>query len=237
MPCDVHVPDKNIRHPEGMTLLHDPKRMTRFRLSVGTHTYGNRPMTSVEVALAMRELMDETSETLEGMARRLQVHVDTCRMFLSILDLPKDWWGILYFGQTGSSGSLPFSIAHKLGPKFKSGKLTRDDLDMLKGATLDPKKPARRDDITNILSYQSKNPDKTMEECIRAIMNLTPDKISSYVVITDIDPKFLESAFSKPAEEIVLKTLGKYFAVIIKVCPQGFLGHETPRPVWILTAS
>ncbi len=194
-----------------MTMLHNPKRMARLRLSIGTRTYDDRPMTPAEVALGIQEFADETGETLESIAKRLQVHTDTCRMFLSILDLPKDWWGIWHFGQTKSSGHLPFSMAHKLGPKFKSGKLTKGDLDLLKGAALDPKKPARRDDITNILSYYSKNPQKTLSECITDIMNLTPEKISSYVIITDIDQKFLKSIAVESARATILKMLGKYF--------------------------
>ena len=184
--------------------------MARLKLSIGTRTHNNRPMTPVEVALAIREFADETGSTMDNIAKRLGVHTDTCRMFLAILDLPKDWWGIWHFGSADSSGLLPFSMASKLSSRFKNNKLTKDDLDLLKGAALNPKKPARRDDITNILSYHSKNPNATMKSSIKDIMNLIPEKISSYVIITDIDLKFLKPD-AESARKYILKTLEKYF--------------------------
>ena len=193
-----------------MTMLHDPERLARLKLSVGTLTHDNRPMTPVEVAFAIREFVDETGEGLPNIAKRLGVTVDTCKMFLAILDLPKDWHGIWHFGRSDSSRSLPFSMAGKIAPKFKNGNLTKNDLDMLKGAALDPEKPARRDDITNILAYHSKNPEKTLQDCIKTIMNLTPEKISSYVVITDINPKFLKPD-DQHTRNSVLDMLKKYF--------------------------
>jgi len=172
-------------------MLDNPKLMARLKLSIGTGTRGDRPMTPAEVALAIRNVSDETGDSIDKVARRLQVHPDTCRMFLSILDLPKDWRGMWHFGRADSSGRLPFSIAGKLGSRFKNSRLTKDDLDLLKGAALDPARPARRDDITNILSYHLKNPEKTLGQCIRDIMKMTPQKISSHVIITDIDPDML----------------------------------------------
>lgn len=173
-----------------MTMLHDPERLARLKLSIGTRMR-QRPMTPAEVAVAIEEFAAETGEPIEKVARRLGVRADTCRMFLAILDLPKDWWGLWHFGQADSSGRLPFSMAGKLGNRFKNGKLAKDDLDMLKGAALDSKRPMRRDDLTNILAYKAKNPEKTLERCITDVMNLTPERITSYVVITDIDPGFL----------------------------------------------
>ena len=161
--------------------------MARLKLSVGTHTRGERPMMPAEAALALKEFTEETHETVEGVARRLGVHPDTCRLFLSILDLPSDWREIWHFGKADGTGRLPFSMAGRLASGFRNGTLSKDDLDLLKGAVLDPDNPARREDITNILSCRYKNPDKPLEECIREIMNLTPRRIQSYVIITDID--------------------------------------------------
>ena len=193
-----------------MTMLHNPKRMARLKLSVGTRTYNNRPMTPVEVALAIKEFADETGSTMNNIAKRLGVNTSTCRMFLAILDLPKDWWGVWHFGSADSSGLLPFSMASKLSSRFKNNELTKDDLDLLKGAAMDPKKPARRDDITNILSYHSKNPNTTLKSAIKDIMNLTPEKVSSHVIITDIASKFLKPD-AESARKSILKTLEKYF--------------------------
>lgn len=145
-------------------------------------------MTPTEVAVAMREFAAETGETVDGIARRLRVHPDTCRMFFAILDLPPDWRGIWHFGQADSSGRLPFSMAGMMSARFVDGTLSKNDLDLLKGAALDPDRPARRDDIANILSCRFKNPDKPISKCIKEIMGLTPRRISSYVIITDIDP-------------------------------------------------
>ena len=162
--------------------------MARLKLSVGAGARRPRPMTPIEVATAMREFAAETGETTEGIAKRLRVHPVTCRRFLAILDLPPDWRGIWRFGRADSSGRLPFSMGAMMGPRFADGTLSKDDLDLLKRAALDPGKPARSDDIANILSCRLKNPDKPISECIREIMMLTPRRVSSYVIITDIDP-------------------------------------------------
>lgn len=86
-----------------MTMLHDPKRLGRPKISIGARTR-RRPMTPAE---AIKEFADETGEPIDRIARRLGVRTDTCRTFLSILDLAEDW----HFGQADSSGCPPFSMA------------------------------------------------------------------------------------------------------------------------------
>lgn len=187
-------------------------------MSIGTRYHGERPMTPAEVAIAIRELQEATKEPLEKTARRLNVHKDTCSMFLAILDLPEDWHNIWKFGQADESGRLPFSMASKLAPKFKKNQISKNDLDLLKGAALDPKTPARRDDISNILSCLSKNPGRTLEECMKEIMNLIPERIPGYVFITDINPEFVSKLKSrsvkigKPVKDVVLDIFSHYFS-------------------------
>lgn len=171
--------------------LGNPDRMARLLLSTGSRARGmERPMRPVEVALAIRDLCEETGEPPGGAARRLNIHEDTCRMFLSILDMPEDWWGVWGFGGGGTDGAggiLPVSLARSIGSRFKAGTLTLDDMNLLKGAILDPEQPARRDDVTAMLSCHRINPGKPMEECITEIMNLRPVRITSYVVTAGVD--------------------------------------------------
>jgi len=191
--------------------------MAELKMSIGTKSHGDRPLTPVEVARAIQDLQKETKEPLEKIADRLGVHKDTCNMFLSILDLPNDWHDIWRFGQADESGRLPFSMASRLAPKFKKNLLSKNDLDLLKGAALDPKMPARRDDVSNILTCISKNPEKTLEKCFEEIMNLIPERIPAFVFITDIKPEFVAELKSrsekigKPVKEIILEIFSHYF--------------------------
>ena len=174
-----------------MAMLDNPRRMAELTFSVGSGTRGDRVMTPAEAALAIRDLMRETGETVSGMARRLHVHEDTCRAILSILDLPREWRGMWRYGRADGSGRLPFSMAAKLGPAYRTGRITKEELDMLKEAALDRDRPARCEDISGILSYHHRNPGKAMSECIAAIMSLAPDRAPQYVIITDISGALL----------------------------------------------
>ena len=183
-------------------------------MSIGVRTHGERPMTPYKVALSIQELINETGDDLKKIGNRLKVTPDTCKMFLAILDMPPDWWDILRFGTADGSGRLPFSMASKVAPKFKKGEIIEDDLDLLKGAAVHPTTPALRDDINNIISCYSTNPDKSIQDCIKEIMNLVPDKISSFIIITDIDPKFVEKIKKTDdtnVNQLLIKILSKYF--------------------------
>jgi hypothetical protein len=193
--------------------------MAELKMSIGTKTHGDRPLTPVEVAIGIQELQKETGETLENIARRLAVDKSTCNMFLAILDLPKDWHDIWRFGKADESGRLPFSMASKIAPKFKKNLLSKNDLDLLKGAAMDPKIPARRDDIHNIITCISKNPGKTVAKCIEEIMNLVPERIPGFVFITDINPEFVidlktrSNETQKSVKEIIKEIFSRYFPV------------------------
>lgn len=191
--------------------------MAELKMSIGTKTHGERPLTPVEVAFGIRDLQEETGEKLEKIAERLKVHQDTCKMFLAILDLPEDWYDIWRFGKADESGRLPFSMASKIAPKLKNKTLSKSDLDILKGAALDTKSPARRDDISNILSCIMKNPESNVEKCCTEIMNLKPEKIPGFVFITDINPEFVielnerSLKIGKSVKEILLDIFSSYF--------------------------
>ena len=150
--------------------------------------------------------------------KRLHVTIDTCNLFLSFLDLPRELVGIFHFGPADGSGRMPFSLAKWIAPNLKGNKLTKDHVDLLKGAMLDPDKPARRDDIIAIITCMTKNPEKSGKQCIQEIMNMTPEIIRGYLVITDIDPEIVleirkESKKSGMQEHnILLSKLSKHFS-------------------------
>ena len=59
-----------------MAMLHNPKHITRLKLSIETKTYDGKPMTPIEVAFAIKEFTDEADSTIKDIVRRLKVHAD-----------------------------------------------------------------------------------------------------------------------------------------------------------------
>ena len=113
---------------------------------------------------------------------------------------------------------MPFSLAKWIAPNLKDNKLTKDQVDLLKGAMLDPDKPATRDDIIAVIFCMTKNPEKSGKQCIQEIMNLTPEIVRGYLVITDIDPEIVSDIRKEgeksgmPEQDVILSKLSKYFS-------------------------
>lgn len=202
-----------------MSILKDHKRLARLSESIGVGTHGERPMTPIEVAYAIEDLKNATGDSIKDIARnRLHVDPSTCRLFLSLLDLPPEWSGMFHYGSADSSGRIPLSLACRIAPKFKNNKLTKRQVDLLKSAMLDSNESAKRDDIIAVITCIANHPEKSTEQCIRDIMNLTPKIIRGYVVITDIDSDFVSKIRKEctnsdmTEQEILLLKLSKHFS-------------------------
>ena len=202
-----------------MSILDDPQRLAKLRYSIGTHTHGKRPMTPIEVAVAIKDLEEASGDSLKNIAnKRLHVTVDTCNLFLPFLDLPPELVGMFHFGSADGSGRMPFSLVRWIAPNLKNNKLTTDQVDLLKGAMLDPDKSATRDDIIAIIRCMTENPEKSGKQCIREIMNMTPVIVRGYLIITDIDPEIvLETRkegekYGKREHDVLLLKISKYFS-------------------------
>lgn len=194
-------------------------RLAKLNESIGVGTHGERPMTPIEVAYAIEDLKKATGDSIKDIARnRLHVDPSTCRLFLSLLDLPPEWHGMFHYGSADNSGRMPLSLACRIAPKFKNNKLTRHQVDLLKGAMLDSNESAKRDDIIAVITCIANHQEKSTEQCIQDIMNLTPKIIRGYVVITDIGSDFVSKIRKEctnsgmPEHEILLSKLSKYFS-------------------------
>lgn len=201
-----------------MSILNDPERLAKLKGSIGVRTHGERPMTPIEVAHAIEDLKKATGDSLKDIAKnRLHVNPSTCRMFLSLLDIP-ELSGMFHYGPADNSGRIPLTLAYRIAPKFKNNKLTKHQIDLLKDAMLNSNEPARRDDIIAVLACMKNHPEKSIEECIREIMNVTPKIIHGYVVITDISSSFVSTIRKKCInssmleQEILLSKLSKHFS-------------------------
>ena len=202
-----------------MSILNDPQRLAKLRYSIGTHTHGERPLTPIQVAYAINDLKEASGDSLGNIAKkRLHVNLTTCELFLSFLDLPQEMVGMFHYGQADGSGRMPFSLAKWIAPNLKDNKLTKDKVDLLKGAMLDSDKPATRDDIIAVITCMKKHPEKSGKQCIQEIMNMTPEIVRGYLVITDIDPNIVsdirkECKISSLSEhDTLLSKLSKHFS-------------------------
>lgn len=202
-----------------LSILNDPKRLAKLRYSIGTHEKGVRPLTPIQVAYALNDLKKDSGDSLVNIAKkRLHVDPSTCGLFLPLLDLPLELVGMFHYGKVDGSGRMPFSLGRWIAPRLKNNKLTKDHVDLLKGAMLDPDKTATRDDIIAVITCMTKNPDKSGKQCIQEIMNMTPEIIHGYLVITDIDKDIVleirnqSKKLDVPESEVLLSKLSKHFS-------------------------
>ena len=176
-------------------------------------------MTPIQVAHAIKDLKEASGDSLGHIAKkRLHVTLDTCNLFLSFLDLPRELVGMFHFGSVDGSGRMPFSLAKWIARNLKDNKLTKDNVDLFKGAMLDPDKPATRDDIIAVINCMTKNPEKSGNQCIQEIMNITPEIVRGYLVIADIDPEIVLEIRKEgeksgiPEHDVLLSKLSKHFS-------------------------
>lgn len=209
-----------------LRVLDNPSLLAQLIMSVGTGS-SNRPMNPYDAARAIKELIEDiknvhkaktdkylsNSKAVEDAARRLGITTSTCQEFLHVLKMPPSWRGVLAFRGNRRDGRLPFTIARKLAPRYKSGKLSEDDLNLLMSVAVNQN--ATRDDIEDIVIYKDKNKSLQLTECVKHIMNLTPIIIKGFVTITDVNPALLRKVKSvqditgaKAVQTLLIKQLG-----------------------------
>jgi len=207
-----------------LEVLDNPLLLARLMSSVGTGE-SERPMIPYDAARAIKNLIDDikkihvagnnvqisNNKAIIDAAKRLGIAQPTCQEFLQILKMPHSWRGVLAFNGDRSSGRLPFTIVRKLAPRYESGKLSEDDLNLLMSVAVNQN--ATRDEIENIVVYKDKNETLPLSECVKHIMNLTPIVIRGFVTIADVDPALLKKAsevFGMSGDKTVQALLTKH---------------------------
>lgn len=181
-----------------MSLIQDGRRLALLKRSVGRDHTEPRPLYPIQVAEYIEEMKSELEDpTGEKTAKRLGISTSLMSDFTCMISLPEKLHYVFGWGPY-RGGSIPWSAFRRAGLFLKNGTITQDDLEMLVNGVLQEQIPTYT--VEDMLYLKKKNPDKTMVECCREILNVIPVKITYVVFISDLDPD-VEKALRKAAAD------------------------------------
>lgn len=200
-----------------MSLIQDGHRLALLKRSVGRDHAEPRPLSPIQVAEYMEEMKSELGDPSgEKTATRLGISSSMVSDFTHMANLPPKFHYVFGWGAY-KGGSIPWSMFRRAGPFLKNGTITQDDLWTVISGVLQEQIPTSS--VEEIFYLKKKNPDKTIGECCREILNLVPVKIKYVVFITNLDPGvkagIQKAASGKDvspddlAESVLSKHLGK----------------------------
>lgn len=200
-----------------MSLIQDGRRLALLKRSVGKDHAEPRPLHPIQVAEYIEEMKAELGDsTGKQTAKRLGISTSLVSDFTYMVSLPEKLHHVFGWGPY-KGGSIPWSAFRRAGLFLKNGTITQDDLWVLVNGVRQEKIPTSA--VEDMLYLKKKNPDKTMAECCREILNVIPVKITHVVFISDLDPgvkEALQKAASGKAvspddlaESVLSKRLGE----------------------------
>lgn len=200
-----------------MSLIRDGRKLALLKRSIGRDHAEPRPLSPIQVAEYMEEMKSELDDPSgKKTAARLGTSSSLVSDFTHMVNLPPKFHYVFGWGAY-KGGSIPWSVFRRAGPFLKNGTITQDDLWTVISGVLQERIPTSS--VEEILYLKKKNPEKTIDECCREILNLVPAKIKYVVFITNLDPSvkagIQKTASDKDvspndlAESVLSKHLGK----------------------------
>lgn len=173
-----------------MMILEDPKRLARLLASINV-SHADRPLGPIEAAEAIRDMLSDLGGDMQELRNRLPLSNDMIMAFQRVLRLPQQIHNMVAWGKSkndmSKNGEISFSVAHFLA-------LLEDDEEILKlvSTTLDMSRPVTKDEIKSIVRLRRRSPDKTIDDCMREVINVTrPIIIHDFLFISGIDPSLV----------------------------------------------
>jgi hypothetical protein len=198
-----------------MSILTDGLRLARLTRSVGTKHAHPRPLPPIEVAQCMAEMIECLNDrSNEKTAKRLGISKSMINDFLSLTKLPSKYADLWGFG-SDKDGKIPFSMFRRAGNFYENNIISEDEFGILVGGVLNDQ--IDTSSIEKILYLKKKNPEKSIQNCCKEILNLIPEKIESIIFITDLDSDVIDklrdnaNKNSKSLDDVIYFVLSKYF--------------------------
>jgi hypothetical protein len=172
-----------------MTLLQNPKRLAKLLASVNV-SHSDRPLGPLDVAEEISQMSSELNDDKKELENRLPIKSDMIKAFLRLLQLPPEIQDIVIWGQSNKeTGEISFTSAQEL-VKLKNS----DDILKLVGAIHSVPRPVSKNEIIGIVSLKNKNEQKTIDDCIEEVLNVTrPMVIQHFLFISGIQPSIVQS--------------------------------------------
>ena len=199
-----------------MSLLHDGLKLARLKLSIGRNHTADRPLTPIEVAKYIDEMINALDDPAgKKVAGRLGVSTSLIREFHNLLKSPPKFYDLWGWG-TSKGGRIAWSQGREACDFFGKNIISEDELGSLIHGVVEEEIEAG--DMREIVRLRKKNPDKSFAECYTEISNLIPKTIESIIFITDLDPSVIKNIDKQAAiksvtsdyiaESIIVKYLG-----------------------------
>ena len=188
-------------------------RLARLLTSINV-AYSDRPLRPIEVCDEIWNMLYDLDGDKDELVKRLPLKTDMINAFLRLRRLPAQIQDLVVWGDSKKeSGEISFSVAHQLV------KLKEED-DILKLASAihhQDKRPITKEELKSIISAKKHNQDKSIDECIKQVTNITrPIIIEHFLFISGISPEIVNklknnSKTGRSIEKLALDIISKKF--------------------------
>ena len=199
-----------------MLLLNNPQRLAKLLASLNVQG-SNRPLSPVEVANEIKALQEDLGGDFKETIKRLPVSAEIAKQFMQIMALPSKIQDVIVWGESSKKdGSIGFSVAAKMA------KLSNhNDILKLAGTILDMPRPVTKEELKGLLSLKKRNPDKSIDECISEVLNVTREfTVQHFLFISKINSSIASALIPSESGR---DAHGEALAILKGSFPQGTL--------------
>ena len=201
-----------------MPILQNPKRLAKLLASINV-SHSNRPLSPIQVAEEIRDLLSELNGNKNELQKRLPISQSIIDGFLRLLNMPKEIQDIIVWGESKkNTGEISFSAASYIC-KLKHN----DDVLKLVGAMHALDRPITKEEIKCIISLKKHNSEKPIENCTSEVIGVTrPVVIQHFIFISGIAPSIVQKLKTESQKNNTkLDNFG--FNILSKPFPSGAL--------------
>ena len=213
-----------------MGIFTDPERLANILASIKvSDRTAKRPLKPVKLARELQEACKELDGDWEKTATRFGIKKDMWNGFQGLLAISPNIENGIGWGESDPETlTIGFSAAHYMVQKFPD----HEDQEKLMAATWESEKPLRKQDMKDIKSYMTSNPEKTIEEAFEDVVQFHLQKLREVVVtiyFAGLDESIYENLKNESEKNgISLKELAT--KILSKKLPEGAIKSATPAP-------
>ena len=171
-----------------MSLLQNPTRLAQLLSSINISN-SDRPLSPMETAEVIHELLIELGNNKVELEKRLPLSQSMINNFFKLLSLPPKLKDMIKWGESSKrTGEISFSSACKL-----SNLKSKNDILKLAYAITTLSRPITKTEVANIVSLKNKNHDKFIDDCIKEILDVNrPLIIEHFIFISGVQTSIVK---------------------------------------------
>ena len=211
-----------------MGIFTDPERLAKILASIKvSDRTAKRPLKPVKLARELQEACKELDGDWEKTATRFGIKKDMWNGFQGLLAISPNIENGIDWGESDPETlTIGFSAAHYMA------KFSHENQEKLVASSWEFEKPLRKSDMKDIKQYMTRNPEKTIEDAIKEILQFhlrEERKIVTTLYFAGLDESIYENLKNESKKNnISLKELAT--KVISKKLPAGAIQSAKPSP-------